>query len=45
MRPSKNGMHLTILIYMSLNFLTTSVIFLPTQIAVPVYLPKIEHDL
>ena len=36
MRQSKDSMHLTALIYMSLNFLTVSVIFLPTQIAVPV---------
>ena len=44
MRQSKNSMHLTTLICMSLNFLTISVILLPTQIAVPVYLPKREHD-
>ena len=35
MRQSKDGMHLTTLINMCLNFLTISVIFLlPTQIAV-----------
>ena len=36
MRQSKNGMHLTTLINMCLNFLTISVTFLPTQVAVPV---------
>ena len=44
MRQSKNGMHLTTLINMCLNFLTISVTFLPTQVAVPVQLPKREHN-
>ena len=44
MGQSHYGMHLTTLIYICLNVLTISVFFLPTQIAVPVQLPKREHN-